>query len=534
MRRLFFLSLISSLTLSVSAQAEFQTINVSKSVRDYNLKVDLSTPLDSYLSMQYIVTTGKQSLWGAISSFKHRYVMPKADAQNRQVSARQREAELHYSVSKIITYRDSVAAVLAFNNSEEDPFYIIYWCALEDGKWVNYGQDMTDDLESARSKVNQNAPLFFSTRDRVLKLKQPSGDQSLMADYLTRKGQQPKEYLLKTLANRKIVIYGEFHRRTWSWDLMKTVIKDPQFAATVGTVFMELPSHRQPLMDQFYAAKKMDRELLLDVFRDEQVYGWFDAGEFEFLVELWKINQTLPLSKRIRVVNVDYQTPYSEVATLEMFENYPGAIDRNLAMANVIEQNVRNSSDKRNNLFIVGMAHAWKSQVPGTASTPRGHQRQLTAAALLTQRFGYENVFSIFQHIAPTSNGGEPSGLIRAGAFDRIFTKPIAFDLKNSPFGAEPFDGIPEITYDAAAGSFADNYDGYIFLGPLADEGDECLLYEIFSDRFVTELKRRAAYLKMQPTDTWHGVRIEDLSPKALIESLKSENAPRWRENLSQ
>jgi hypothetical protein len=32
--------------------------------------------------------------------------------------------------------------------------------------------------------------------------------------------------------------------------------------------------------------------------------------------------------------------------------------------------------------------------------------------------------------------------------------------LKDSPFGAEPFDGLYEITYEKGTGDFENNYDG--------------------------------------------------------------------------
>ena len=72
--------------------------------------------------------------------------------------------------------------------------------------------------------------------------------------------------------------------------------------------------------------------------------------------------------------------------------------------------------------------------------------------------------------------------------------KPIAFILKDSPWGKEPFDGLFDVSYKCNIGSFADNYDGYIFLGQLDTELSYGELYELYSDDFVKEFNRRAGF----------------------------------------
>ena len=115
-------------------------------------------------------------------------------------------------------------------------------------------------------------------------------------------------------------------------------------------------------------------------------------------------------------------------------------------------------------MFLVGCAHAYKSDLAGFASAGGDGKEELTAGAQLTQRLGPKNVFSIFQHVMTCDNSGGHRSLIRGGIFDQAFTEngnnPVGFLLQDSPFGKEPFDGIYEIKYKNGAGTYQDNRKG--------------------------------------------------------------------------
>ncbi len=122
-------------------------------------------------------------------------------------------------------------------------------------------------------------------------------------------------------------------------------------------------------------------------------------------------------------------------------------------------------------------------------------------------------------------------GEVRNGIFDKAFSsvgnKPIAFDLKNSPFGNEPFDALYEVSYSENIGTYSDNYDGYIFLEPLLTESDEYLFNDIIDEKYLKELKRRAQMLNTT-VEKWFDVE------KATVESLKEKiqyqpNENRWK-----
>ncbi len=352
-----------------------------------------------------------------------------------------------------------------------------------------------------------------------------------MADYLKKEGRNPKKYLLQALAEHQLVIYGEIHRRQWSWDFCRSMINDKAFPDLVGTVFMEISAHSQRNLDLFLSEDTMDPELILDALRDIQIYGWHDRGMFEFILEVWKLNKALPLEKRIKLVAADYPRPFRQFKTFEELDRYfRAASNRNAFMADRVETSLRSNRDGRHGLFIVGCGHAYKSAVPGAASSYASRDEVTTAGALLSARLPKENIFIIFSHTLAISNDGKIRKRIRNGVFDAAFRlngdTPVAFDLNHGPFGQEPIDALPEMSYDPKSGMFADNYDGYIFLGPLDQEPSDYILYELYSDDFVKELTRRAKMDKATLKE-WFGV--EKADKESIIAQLKKEHEGKKR-----
>ncbi|MCD7935319.1 MAG: hypothetical protein LUG98_00505 [Tannerellaceae bacterium] len=533
MKQLSFLWLCLMIAFSGYGQldtGDYKTIVIQKKLSEFPLKVDLSTPMNSYLSREYIMWSGEERLWYDISTYQFAAGFD-PDAPNREVSPETQEAILNYVVEEMVIYKDSAAAVLTYDPAESE--YRINLSRLEDGIWVNMGLDFRRTLEACRERLPFFLETGYSRIPVIARVKQKPADVGVFVEYIQKNGQSPVEFVLGALAEKKIVIYGEYHRRKVSWDLLREVIRDPRFIETTGTVFMEEPSHMQPVMDQFMAGHTMDPELILQIFRETQPQGWWDRGEFEFLTDLWELNSKLPADQKIQVKLADFQLPYSRFQTKEEKDAFPD-MDRNLHMADVIEQHVKATTGTRNHLFIVGCGHAYKSHVPGFASTPRGQKVELTAGAQLVERFSDDEVFTIFQHVVTSDNNGRSKKLIRHGFFDRAFelagNQPVAFNLKGSPFGAEPFDGVGDgVLYDPRAGSFADNYDGYIFLQPLKEEESDYVLLDIFTNEFVEEIKRRAAYFGMAPDSRyWFGLQVQEMTPET-IKSLWDSNRGKKR-----
>jgi hypothetical protein len=523
MKRFISILAICSTVTAVNAQS----VIINKQLKDFPDTFNLSTPLYAGITCSYLIVNGKENRWRDASVYMTREYLPKSNALDRTIKETTKKRMLNSQIKEVIIYKDSVACMITQIDSAS---YSIRTLGFEDGKWLNIGEDMRRDMESSRETFSANASNTLDRLRKSIQLKSVTTDTLAFVNYLKKHGVQPKEFLFEVISSHTLVIYGELHRRKISWDFLTSILYDPRFPEKVGTVFVELPSYQQSEFDKFYASKKLDTEILLEIMRSQQIYGWWDRGEYEFLINVWKLNQTLPSKKQIKVVPVDEQLPYKTLKTAEDFKKSEAElIDRNTNMANLVEKTLQIKTDKRNSLFIVGYGHAYKSHVPGGSSTVE--EPALSAGAQLIQRLSDKNVFVILQHVPMGTNSGA-LGFIRHGLFDSVFeklgNKPVAFRLGGSPFGTEPFDADYEMSFDSRAGKFEDNFDGYIFLNPLKDEASDYILYDIWSDQFVDEMKRRATISDFN-MNRWLGNEGE-LTKEKIISIFKEEyeGKKRW------
>lgn len=492
--------------------------NINKSVESLDqLYISQNTPLELTLSCAYINYCGEKSLWHKISTFEYNDFLD-PDAPNITVSDNTRE-KINNQIIKEEYTCDSVGAVI--HTLPKENIYYIRYCWIENDKWVNAGEDIEFSIEDAQKKIKRQLNRLDARRKRVKQIMTLPTDITPFSTYLKNNNQTPADFILSALKKYRLVINGEFHRRKASWDVLTQLIRHPQFPATTGTIFMELPSHRQADMDLFMKSDTLNVEILLDIFRDEQPNGWWDKGEFDFLCTLWEINKNLSSDRKISVRLADFQLPYSSIRTKEELDSLP-EINRNTHMTNIIIYYINSSSDIRSSLFLVGCGHVAKSKVAGMYSGGD----DFTAGHQLTEKLGENNVFTIFQHNLTGDNIGRYKQPIRAGIFDKAFAEnnniPVGFSLKNSPFGVEPFDGIYEYKFTPEAGTFSDNFDGYIFFGNLSEEPKNDILEDIFSQKFIDEMKRRAHYMNIADRkDFWFGVTADEMTPEIVIKALK-------------
>lgn len=513
------------IAVSLGSQAQllsdFRIEKIDRQVREFPLdSINLSSPMDYYLSRAQVRLNGKHNAWQSISTSMFDF---SAKVPDEVVDDDTRNDILNENIDYIVTYRDSVASIVTHSDGQD--FVLLNNCWLEDGKWVNRGQGIADDWNDAQEQLFEKLPEALYDLPRVAVINKLPNDVTPFVSYISNVELTPEKFLLEMLGSHKLVINGEYHRRKVSWDMLMRLISLPRFADTVGCVFMELPSWHQLTMDEFMSCDTLKNHLIFQIFQDEQVNGWWDRGEYEFLCKLWNLNHSLPAGKKIRVVLADYQIPYSKITAREDAQTLE---DRNSHMTNVVVNTIKNSSDNRNNLFLVGCGHAYKSNQAGYASAADGKEAELTAGAQITNALGRNNVFTVFQHVLPGDNHGGNKLPIRGGVFDAAFelngNKPIGFKLANSPFGAEPFDGIYEIKYKTASGSYQDNFDGYLFLAPLSDEPKAKPLTEIFTDEFVVEMQRRASVMGYEDLQyIWFGCRAPELTREYVIQTLLQE-----------
>jgi hypothetical protein len=508
-------------TFCASCALQAQTTIVNKQLKDFPNVYDLSTPLSAGVTIEYLIINGTDK-WRESSVSMNNASKVVEGIKDKGFKKRL----LDGIVKEVIVYQDSVACMI-LQISPDD--YSLRLLCFENDKWLNRGNDRKRTIEESRNLFNRIAPEWLSQLRRANEIKIVSTDTLAFVNYVKQRGTAPTDFLLEALENYPLVIYGEYHRRKVSWDLLSSLLSDPRFPETVGTVFVEMPAYQQAEFDRFFSSKELNTEILLEILRSFQIYGWWDRGQYDFYINLWKLNQTLPEDKRIRVVPTDEQAPWKLLQTKEDFKQWrKNSTDRNIHMANVVENTIKTKPDERNCLFVVGYGHAYKSHVPGGYTSNR--EPLLSAGAELVQRLSDKDVFVVFQHV-PMGNNVRDLGLIRQGLFDAVFekngNKPIAFALTNSPFGVEPYDADSYDCLDYRSGNFADNFDGYIFLNPLEEEEEQYVLYEIWNDQFVKEFIRRATFLDWNG-NKWLGNKGKLTKEKIIKVFKEDEGKKRW------
>jgi uncharacterized iron-regulated protein len=482
--------------------SNFKTITVNKKIKEFPDTMDLSSPLKACITINYIMINGKDRLWREVSTVKFKATMPDSTTHDSKVPENIKSLYLETTIKEIIYYKDSLACSIS---EVKQSNYLVRFYNLESNKWVNSGEDEKNSLENARLHFKKYADQNLNELRQIVTISSIPSDTTSFIKYLKENGRDPKEFVLDKLKKNKLVMYGEIHRRKWSWDFCTELINDKHFVEYTGVIFMEMASNKQKDIDHFFANANIDKELLLNVFRDYMTEGWNDKGKFDFLISVWYLNKKLPDQKKVRIIAADTPRSYSE----EELKNE--RIDRDEYMADEISNYLKSNSDKRNSLFIVGSAHICKTRS--------------SAGAILTKKMA-NNSYSIFTHCPRVDNSVIVHERIRHGMFDYAFykngDKPIAFELKNSPFGKEPFDGL----YFDGSGKFQDSFDGYIFLGSLDNEPNGEQLLEMYDDKFILEIDRRYKLIGSSFTKEWD---LKELSRKAFIDKILSDHtATRW------
>lgn len=509
MKHLFTIFGAAVICFSLSGQelpSGYRVTAVNKKVNEFPDQFDLSTPLNSFVTFQFLLAKGKESQYAEASSVTIRDFMPDSTAADVVPGDEEKKFLLNYTICEYIVYKDSIAGIICLT---ADSLYSIRTLSLENGKWVNCGEGNDRNIRSARKHFIQFWEKEIKRIPQKKEISKKPASLHFFTEYLKQKGNDPKNFVLEELKNYKTVIYGEIHRREASWNLCYDIVSDPRFIATTGVIFIEFESNHQNEIDQFFAKQTIDSSILLNIFRDYMLIGWNDRPRFDFLISLWHINQSLADNEKIKVVFVDTPRFYTTEGTNNI------VTDRDEYMADRIISYLNSTEDPRNAFFIVGSGHVYNTDK--------------TAGAIIKKNLPGA-VYTFFTHCPRTDNFKTIRERIRNGVFDSAFAingnKPVAFELINSPFGNEPFDGL----YLDGYGKYHDNYDGYIFLGPLEEEPGFKPLTEMYDEPFIRELDRRFKLSGGNLVEEWG---LKELSVGEVL-GLVRKNCPglMWEEAL--
>ena len=466
--------------------APLRVYEFNKWVRDFPEKEDFSTPEAAYAVINRLMASGNEGGWKRISVKELAGRLPPEDAKRKQVKPEVAEQWLNARIIEVRVFRGKGAVVLAeLMQDKDNPRIDKRYLELENGRWLNKGQDSSaGSIEEARAQTNAKFAYMLERPSRP-RIKDPEAYLRPFVEFLKNKAKEPKAFVMKALAKYKVTIIGEIHHRPRYWAFNSSLVTEPDFPRHIGTIYLELPSNDQELVDEFLATEDCNTAPVVEMLRDNLWMGWPDQPMLDFFITVWMANQDLPPERRIRIVLADMQRPWKKIGKRADWRKYD--VDRDKFMAdNILRDLDGHPQDNRNVLFIVGVGHT-ALNLEYFEGAP-----VMTAGWHLREKLGPENICAVFQHRCVQTNMGRVDGRLCLGLFESAFTavgnKPMIFPLDTGPFGKEPYDADPD---RPVSSTYKDGFNAYLYLGPLETEIFSPLIAGFYTDDFVKELERR-------------------------------------------
>lgn len=164
MKPIFILALllITAITKGQDFGADFKTISVNKKLSEFSDSFDLSSPLKSFITYNYVLINGKDHLLWTTNTTRNWSFLPDSTAPNSEVSDNFKDRLLNANIHEVIFYKDSVAFVISHVFSEfGESYYPIRSFYLEGDRWVNSGESARNHLMDAHQFIRDRAEMFF-------------------------------------------------------------------------------------------------------------------------------------------------------------------------------------------------------------------------------------------------------------------------------------------------------------------------------------------------------------------------------------
>jgi hypothetical protein len=505
---------------------QIQVYTINKKVSEFPVNEDFSTPEAAYATINRLGASGDLGFWRRVSTKELAQRMP-VETGKKEPSKIKVQEFMNAEILEVRVFDGTFAYVLAKLPYDWKTVIDCRAFELEDGRWLNTGNDVFDSVEKAQRKFETMCE-YRAKKPARGKIENPEEYLKPYVEFLKNNAGEPKSFVMKALAKNKIVIIGETHHRPLYWNFNFSLVSEPEFAKYIGTIYLELPSNDQELIDRFLAAKECNTEPVIRMLRDMLEMGWPDKPMLDFFAAVWKANQKLEPEQRIRIVLVDMERPWEKIQNREDWRTYD--VDRDKYMADNILKDIRNHPEgKRNNLFIVGVGHTSLN-----FAFYGGHPLK-TAGWYLREGLGQDKVFAIMQHRCVMTNMGQVDGRLCLGLFDSVFAaldnRPVAFMLEEGPFGKQMYDGEPDVPVWS---KYRDGFNAYLYLGPLETESFSSLIPGFYTDDFFKEIERR---YRLMYGKSWSESYNRQAGAKSFVEWMSGSGGswgqPRkWRTEL--
>jgi hypothetical protein len=149
----------------IPAAGLVQTYPVNKQVSAFPTNGNLSTPEAAYAACNRVSASGEQERWRQVSVRRLAKRLP-ANAKKTGVRPSVAREYLTAEILEVHVYRDAMAMVFARIPHRQRSIVDIRSFELEDGRWLNAGNDITGSLEEARKLFPSRCRYFDAERQR--------------------------------------------------------------------------------------------------------------------------------------------------------------------------------------------------------------------------------------------------------------------------------------------------------------------------------------------------------------------------------
>lgn len=299
--------------------------------------------------------------------------------------------------------------------------------------------------------------------------------------------------ILDAFRTHEIVALCDAHGNEQSQAFLRSLVRDPRFAATVNDIVIEFGNARyQSLLDRYMNGDDVPFETLRQVWKNTTIANEIPVDE-EFFKVVRAINAALPAPRRLRVLASDPPIDWAEVRTradhfkwLGMRDSFPAALIQTEVLAR-----------QRRALVVYGHFHFQRRNLQ--SNLDMSDWRMQTIVSLL-ERSTPAKVFTIWNadddlaKVQPDVKSWPAPSLVTVrgtviGAADASVMGPSGprFTFQGEKPVPVPRDQWGQLRLE-------DQLDAVLYLGPKSAMKDVPLSREICSDpRYVEERLRRIA-----------------------------------------
>lgn len=319
-------------------------------------------------------------------------------------------------------------------------------------------------------------------------------------DFLKTQNQSPIDYILRLFDRYDVVIIGERnHPEATQYNFIRELILSPEFTGKVGHIMTEVGSNNytdavnQVLHTNYSTDSQFEKELI-QVLRDcETQVLWPRTTFWELLKLIYQNNRMRPLSHALDItfLNPAWKWSSPNATTSNEFETMYASTDRQNYDV-IMAENAINAlyrffeSPRKKTLIILNVPHHLKACE---------YWPHTTTSCIMARFPGRVATVKLNNFITRSDSTGIELLPVANGRWDAAFAamdnRPVGFDLQDSPFGRDGFDGYDQRPKIREKITYQDMFDGYIFYNPVEKMYNMSGIPGLVDAPFIPELLRR-------------------------------------------